>query len=68
MPAIDKCMRMEDRRKRYEIVDKVKELRRDLREKMGKIEIDVEYKRKNHCIKIGKWRYRWRRDRWEKCI
>lgn len=60
---IDEWLSMQDRRKRFERMNKVKDLRRDIKEKMEGIEIVMEYNMKKDCVIIGAKRYKWRGNR-----
>lgn len=59
-------MIIEERKKRYNIMEKVKELKRKLRGELGEIDIDVEYDSKRETVEIGRKKHRWTRKGWEK--
>lgn len=65
---IDEWVSLEERRKRFEKMDRVKKLRKDIKEKMGEIEIEVAYDMEmDYCvILIRAKKYKWQRDRCER--
>lgn len=63
---IDECLSMKERKKRYEMVGKVKELRRELKSRIGDIEVDLEYEIEKVKVKIGRNWYDWKNERWVK--